>query len=272
MKIQIILDSGSNDRTDDVVITPLRISFKDKTYIDDDSLDTNELLKTMATTKEAGRSSCPNIQDWLDRMTGENIVMLPLTSGLSGSYNAALQAKELYLEKYPDRNVLVLDAKTVGPENRVIVDIIEKLAEEDVPFNELEGRINEEMTHTDLVFVLKSLRNLALNGRLPMVAARLAGMLKIMVIGTVDEEGKFALLNKTRGMKKALADIIDQMKAKGYQGGTVYIDHCDNEAESIILKDKILASFPNAKITIRKTRGICTFYGERGGILVGFHN
>lgn len=50
------------------------------------------------------------------------------------------------------------------------------------------------------------------------------------------------------------------------------IDHCENEADAEKLKELLLAEYPEAEITIRPMRGLCSFYAERGGLMVGFHN
>lgn len=73
-------------------------------------------------------------------------------------------------------------------------------------------------------------------------------------------------------MKKALRELVKQMKEEKYQGGRVVIDHCENEADAEKLKELLLAEYPKAEITIRPMRGLCSFYAERGGLMVGFHN
>jgi fused signal recognition particle receptor len=59
------------------------------------------------------------------------------------------------------------------------------------------------------------------------------------------------------------------MKEMNYNGGKVIIDHCFNETDAIAVKEHILASFPNADVRIAETRGLCSFYAEVGGLLVG---
>ena len=70
-------------------------------------------------------------------------------------------------------------------------------------------------------------------------------------------------------MKKALIAIDSLMKEINYNGGKVIIDHCFNEKDAVSLKEQILAAYPNANIRIQETRGLCSFYAEVGGLLVG---
>ena len=119
--------------------------------------------------------------------------------------------------------------------------------------------------------MLQSLRNLSLNGRVSPAVAKIAGVLKINLIGTASVDGELQPLTKARGMKKALREIVKQMEGMKYQGGRVVIDECENAIDAEKLKEAILASYPDADVTIRPMRGLCSFYAERGGLMIGFH-
>ncbi|MBQ5858081.1 MAG: fatty acid-binding protein DegV, partial [Peptococcaceae bacterium] len=58
----------------------------------------------------------------------------------------------------------------------------------------------------------------------------------------------------------------------GYAGGKVLIHNCQNEAAANSLKEQLLAMYPGANIRIGKTRGLCSFYAEKGGLMVGFED
>ena len=60
------------------------------------------------------------------------------------------------------------------------------------------------------------------------------------------------------------------MKELGYTSGKVRIDHCFNESAALQLKDMILKESPSADIVIGETRGLCSFYAEVGGLMIGF--
>ena len=62
------------------------------------------------------------------------------------------------------------------------------------------------------------------------------------------------------------------MKEMGYRGGKVIIDHCLNEEAALQLKELLKREFSSADIRIGKTGGLCSFYAERGGLLVGFES
>lgn len=275
-KVRLILDSSSNTLSDparNLVVVPLTLTFGEENMLDDEKLDISEFLAKMEANNEAGKTAAPSIQRWLEALEGsENAIIVTLTSGLSGTYSSALQAKDIYLEQHPHANVIVVDSRSAGPELEVVLEGIEALIKDDkLRFADLEAKIAEFRTRTHLLFVLQSLRNLSLNGRVSPAVAKIAGVLKINLIGTASVDGELQPLTKARGMKKALREIVKQMEGMKYQGGRVVIDECENAIDAEKLKEAILASYPDANVTIRPMRGLCSFYAERGGLMIGFH-
>lgn len=273
--IKLIIDSSSNMKSDpdhNVEVVPLTISFGDKDYIDDQNLNIREFLNDMNQNQVAGKTTCPSIQAWLNALEGtEKAIIITMTSGMSGTFSSALQAKTMYEEKHPTSQIIVVDSRSAGPELTIVLHGIEKMIQGDIRFVDLEEVIAKFRMRTHLLFILQSLHNLSLNGRVSPVAAKVAGLLKINLIGTASKEGKLGPLTKARGMKKAMRELLKYMKDDNYHGGEVIIDHCENEKDAEIIKDKILAEYPDAQVTIRPMRGLCSFYAEEGGIMVGFH-
>lgn len=273
--IKLIIDSSSNMKSDpnhNVEVVPLTISFGGKDYIDDQNLNIREFLNDMNQNQVAGKTTCPSIQAWLNALEGtEKAIIITMTSGMSGTFSSALQAKTMYEEKHPTSQIIVVDSRSAGPELTIVLHRIEKMIQGDIRFVDLEEVIAKFRMRTHLLFILQSLHNLSLNGRVSPAAAKVAGLLKINLIGTASKEGKLEPLTKARGMKKAMRELFKYMKDDNYHGGEVIIDHCENEKDAEIIKDKILAEYPDAQVTIRPMRGLCSFYAEEGGIMVGFH-
>ncbi|WP_283605753.1 DegV family protein [Lactobacillus gallinarum] len=273
--IKLIIDSSSNMKSNpdhNVEVVPLTISFGGKDYIDDQNLNIREFLNDMNQNQIAGKTTCPSIQAWLNALEGtEKAIIITMTSGMSGTFSSALQAKTMYEEKHPTSQIIVVDSRSAGPELTIVLHGIEKMIQGDIRFVDLEEIIAKFRMRTHLLFILQSLHNLSLNGRVSPVAVKVASLLKINLIGTASKEGKLEPLTKARGMKKAMRELLKYMKDDNYHGGEVIIDHCENEKDAEIIKDKILAEYPDAQVTIRPMRGLCSFYAEEGGIMVGFH-
>lgn len=274
-KFKLIVDSSSNmvnDPAHNVEVVPLTISFGGKDYIDDQNLNIQEFLSDMNKNQVAGKTTCPSIQAWLDALEGtEKAIIVTMTSGMSGTFSSALQAKNMYEEKHPTSQIIVVDSRSAGPELTIVLHGIEKMIQGDIRFVDLEEEIAEFRMHTHLLFILQSLHNLSLNGRVSPAAAKIAGLLKINLIGTASKDGKLEPLTKARGMKKAIRELLKYMKDDNYHGGEVIIDHCENERDAETIKEKLQAEYPDAQITIRPMHGLCSFYAEEGGLMIGFN-
>ena len=126
--------------------------------------------------------------------------------------------------------------------------------------------------HTHLLFSLESLANLARNGRVKPAVAAVARMLGIRVIGQASEAGELDVLCKTRGEHGALERIVLELKEHGYTNGRLHISHCGNPAAAERLKHMVKAVFDGAKVDISECGGLCSYYAELGGLLVGYED
>lgn len=275
--VRLIVDSSANTLSDparNLEVVPLTLTFGEENLLDDENLNISDFLTKMEVNQEAGKTAAPSIQRWLDALDGaEQAIIVTITSGMSGTYSSALQARDIYLESHPLAKIIVVDSRSAGPELELIIEGIEEMLQDPkLRFADLESKIAEYRTKTNLLFLLQSLRNLSLNGRVSPAVAKLAGLLKINLIGTASVDGDLKPLTKARGMKKALKELVKQMEENKYQGGRVIIDECENLTDAEKLKELILEKYPEAKITIRPMRGLCSFYAERGGLMVAFVN
>lgn len=250
---------------------PLKIVTAEKEYVDDETLDVAQMVDALLHYKGKSSSSCPNPEDWL-RCFGDarEVFCVTITATLSGSYNAACAAKGLYEEQYPDRKVFVINSLTAGPEMKLMVEKLQELIARDKSFEEIGQELTEYSRHTGLFFMLESMKNLANNGRVSPFVAKAAGLLGIRVVGKASDRGDLEPLDKCRGEKKALEAIVEHMKALGHTGAKVRIAHCFNEEAARSLKQRIQAEFAKAQVEIYKCGGLCSFYAEKGGLLVGF--
>jgi len=119
--------------------------------------------------------------------------------------------------------------------------------------------------------MLESLKNLANNGRVSHAVAKITGILGIRLVGKA-LEGVLEPLDKCRGAKKAIATLVARMKELGYNGGKVRIAHCQNLEGARELAELIETEFPGFSPEVYPTGGLCSYYAERGGILMGFES
>ncbi len=250
---------------------PLRILTAEKEYVDDAALDLEEMVEDLRAYKGTSSTSCPNTGDWL-KAFGEarRVFCVCITATLSGSYNAAMQAKRLYEEQHPERKVFVLNSLTTGPELALIVERLRELILEGRLFEEICEEITKYRKKTGLLFMLESMRNLSNNGRVSPLVAKMAGLLSIRVVGKASDQGDLEVLSKNRGEKKALEAMVQHLKSLGLSKGKVRIAHCFNEGAGKALQELIQAEFAKTQVKLYRCRGLCSFYAEKGGLLVGF--
>ncbi len=274
MNIRIVADSSANLCTTpdhSIVSVPLTLRTDEREFVDNESLDIKEMTDYLASYKGKSGSACPSSQDWVDAFgDAENIFAIAITSNLSGSFNSLRIAKEQYEEDYPDRKVCIIDSLSAGPELKLVVEKIQELHSQGLSFEEISDAVTSYQKKTHLIFCLKSLTNLANNGRVNPAVAKIAGVLNILVVGIASNVGTLEQKEKARGEKKAMVAIQKIMKDLNYNGGKVIIDHCFNKTDANKLKDLILAAYPTANIVISETKGLCSFYAEVGGLMVGF--
>lgn len=272
MSIKIITDSAS-DLTAmegiDMTYAPMKVCTAQREFTDNNDINVREMVDFLYSYKGRSSSSCPNAEDWLTAFgDAEAIVCITITGGLSGSYNSAVSAKTIYESEHPGRRVLVVDSLTAGPEMALMAERVRQQALAGKDLEEIEADLKGYKT--ELLFALESLRNFANNGRVSKAAAAAAGLLGIRAIGRASGVGTLEVLSKTRGEAKTLDGVMSYLKELGCKGGKIYIDHCFAEETVNKLAFRIKAEYPHAEIVIRPTRGLCSFYAEPGGFLVGF--
>ncbi|MBE6946571.1 MAG: DegV family EDD domain-containing protein [Ruminococcaceae bacterium] len=273
-KIRIVSDTSSDVMSlPDVPyqFAPMKVVTADREYVDDENLDIRQMVDNLQSYRGKSSTSCPNAEDWLRAFgDAEQVYCVTITATLSGSYNAAMTAKQIYEEQHPERKVFVLNSLTAGPEIRLIIEKIRELVLSGKIFEDICETVSRYCSKTGLLFMLESMKNLANNGRVSPLVAKMAGLLGIRVVGKASDRGDLEPLNKCRGEKKALETIVERMKELGYKAGKVHISHCFNEGAGQELKALIQREFGKVKVEIHKCMGLCSFYAEKGGMLVGF--
>lgn len=270
--IKIVVDSSSNLTELHGVpfaSAPLKIITASAEYVDNAELDVAGMVDTLYHYSGRSSTSCPNINDWLEAFDdADKVICFTITSALSGSYTFATMAKKEYEKLHPARRVEVIDTLSAGPEIALMAEKCRDLIVMGKSFDEVISELREYKT--DLLFVLESMKNLANNGRISKISAAAAGVLGVRAVGKASDAGTLELLSKCRGNSKTIETVLAHMKEFGYAGGLVCISHTLNERVATEIAAKISEEFPNAKIRITECRGLCSFYAEKGGLLLGF--
>lgn len=274
MSIRIVSDSSSNVfelKGANYTTVPMKVIAGDREFIDTPELDLSGMVSYLREYKGKSGSSCPNVQEWLDAFAGEDdIFALTISGGLSGSYNSASQAAELFMAGNPGRKAFVIDTRSAGPQQIMLAEKLKELIAAGLDFDTVKERILDYANHTHILFCLESMMNLARNGRVSVAVAKIAGMLGIRVVGDV-QDGQITPVHKPRGQKKATQILVEMLKERGFHNASLLrIAHCFGEAQANALVTAVKAEFPGARVILEPTTALCSFYAEAGGLMIGF--
>ncbi|MDP2843217.1 MAG: DegV family protein [Acetobacterium sp.] len=281
MKPRIISDSSCDLPKDfldkdgiDFSLVPLKIIVGDREFIDDETLNTKELIAAMKAEKTASSSSCPSPEDFATELRkNKESYVITMTSGLSGTYNSARVAKDMVLEEDASLKISLFDTHSTSP---LMILMVMKLRDMikagDIDFDTISDKLAAYLETLNLRFLFQDLSNLVKSGRMNRVAGAVASVLSIMPIFRSDEKGEIQLVSKARGIKKALSSLANMVedKVKIQPQFPVVITHCNNLSQAEILKDLLEKRFDLNEIYIFPMHGLTTYYSNDKGLLMAF--
>jgi DegV family protein with EDD domain len=249
---------------------PLSISTDERDYTDNEDLNVHEVLNYLEDYNDRSYTACPSIDAWLKAFEGaDEIYCVTITSGLSGTFNGANIAREQYLEDHPDTKIYVVDSLSTGPGMVLLLEKLAELKSQGKSFEEVCTAIEKYRKRLKLYFSLSSLHNLAQNGRVNKLIASAIGFMNIKILGTASKEGTIEQVGKCRGNIRMIDKIIEQLKENGFTKGKIRICHVECLEFANAVAEKIRSIFNCTDIKIVPARGLCSYYAERGGIILG---
>jgi len=252
---------------------PFGLEVGDNHFVDNKELDVEELLRQIAACPTCPKSSCPSPQLFLENIEGEaeRIYIVTISSNLSGCYNSAVLAKNMYEEQHSDKKIAVIDSLSASVGETQIALLAHKLEKEGKTFEEIEVQLNVYRDAMETTFVLDNIETLRKNGRLSRVKALVATSLNIKPVLAADN-GTIVQIGQGIGMKKALNKLVDVIIKNGGELSKkrIFISHCNNmkRAEEVMKMLQSKVDAPN--IQILATRGLSSLYANDGGIIVTY--
>lgn len=252
-------------------VVPLTIQIGDQVFVDDSGLNIQHMMEVMYSSSSAASSACPSPQAYQAAYEGaEHIFVVTVTGTLSGSYNSARVASEMFLEENPGVKIHLIDSLSAGGKVDLLVDELNRLIASGLDFEGVVAGITAYQERTKLLFVLAKVDNLVKNGRLSKLLGTVVGLLNIRMVGEASQEGTLELLQKARGHKKSLTAAFDEIKKAGYKGGRILMAHCNSDKFCQQFEELVKSEFPAASIEQVATSGLCSFYAEQNGLLMGY--
>ena len=278
MSFHIVCDSCTDLTEEDLkkgcyTLVPLTLLVDGEEIIDDETFDQADFLAKVAASKESVKSACPAPESYMEAYSkADDIYVVTLSAELSGSYNSAVLGKNLYVEENGTKNIHVVNSRGAATTQVLIARKLNEYASQGMPFEEVVDKIEEYTTSLRTYFVLETLEVLRKNGRLSRLSATIAGALNIkpVMIGTRD--GVIQKAAQARGMKKALAKMVEHMGSEGRDltRRQFVISHCNCYERAVYVKELIKKHLHAEDIDIVDTKGVSSLYACDGGIIVSY--
>ena len=252
-------------------VAPLTLLVGDKEYVDDATLDVPTLLAHMAAEKGPSSSACPSPDAYYQAFVSADCsVCITISGNLSGSFAAAVTARDMVLEEYPEKKICLVDSCSTSGALSLLDRMAQRLIAEDP--EDFEGISEKLLKYRDeqyTVYTLECFDNLIKNGRMKPLLGTILHTLGIHVIADATPEGTIRVLDKARGEKKTYKGMVEKMAAfKDYKDAEVIVSHCQNPAGAEKMKAIILETLPVQSVDLQECRGLNTFYAMDQGIIV----
>lgn len=277
MGIRIITDSICDVPKEyveryDIRVIPLTVNFGDESFRDGIDLSLEEFLTRLEKAEVLPTTSQVPPAEFIDAYNeetaaGNTVVSIHASSLLSGTCTSAIMAKD----QLNNGGIHVIDTLGISLGAGLLVIKAARLAEEGLDALEIVKQIEEAKNRMKYIFILDTLKYLQKGGRLSLSASVLGSILNIKPILTV-ENGKLELFEKSRGMKKAIAQVLDTIKENGWSldGKVVGINHIANQEYVQLLEEELRKAY-NIKEFIRGEVGtVVATHGGPGAVAVHF--
>ncbi len=201
-----------------ITMIPLKVLFGEDTYLDAIDITTDqfyEKLKSSAILPTTSQPSPVEFSDVYEQLLAEDptapIISIHLASVLSGTYQSATIAQSMIDAEHA--NITVIDSKSASFGNGMQVVLAAKLAQEGASVEEIVAAIEERQRNSEVFFLVDTLEYLQKGGRIGKASALIGSLLNIKPILSLEDTGGVYSVDKARGSKKAIAKIIDLLKA-----------------------------------------------------------
>lgn len=256
-------------------IVPFHLYIDGQEYIDNASMDVDAFVETMKASPALPKSSCPSPNDFLVHFESESeeVYVVTISSKLSGTYNSAMMAKELYETENPGKKrIHIFDSMGAAAGQTLAVRKIHELKKLQLSADEVIQEVTEYIQRMRVFFISESLDNLIKNGRISKWKGLIATTLKIHPIMGSDGNGEIKLFEKVRHATKAYQRLIEMMSEEINRHGqkVVAITHVGNyeRANEIEAAMKLL---PSIEVVYNlKCAGLSSLYADKKGIIVAF--
>ena len=216
--IRLVVDSTFDFSSEfisshNVDVVPLSVQFGAQSYREKIDLTTEQFYQKMAACSELPKTSQPAPQLWLElfekaQETKDQLIVMTLSSGLSGTYQSACMAANLCA----GIDIEIIDTKNVTIGAQIQALEVLRMIESGLSFKEVVSKARENVSKVRMIALINTLENLIKGGRLSKVEGAVGSLIAIKPFISVDDEGKLVTLSKSRGLRKGISTMVETMK------------------------------------------------------------
>lgn len=252
--IQLVVDSTAALPKDfladhaNIHVIPLFISIKGE-YVPENEATIEQVIEYSESTKKAVSTSQPSTGDFLKMFESipveDPIIVICLTSGVSGTYNGAVLAARQSGRK----NISVINSRTTAVGMMEIVEDALEFIDKGLSFEEVSEKLLESASLLRTTFTVPTLDYLRRGGRVGKAAGLIGSILKIKPVIYLNDNNEVDVLAKVRTEKKAAAAMIDYLH-KNSPCKRIGIVHIENEEGGRALQARVQEEYPDVEVTL----------------------
>lgn len=282
MSIRILTDSGCDLPKEiiekyDIDVLPLTVCLGENEYLDSVTITPKEVYDNMREGKVYKTSQVPPSkfkEAFLNYAeNGDTCIYIGFSSGLTGTFQSAIIARDDVLELYPNFDLYMIDTKCASIGFGLVVYKAAIMLSEEKTKEEILENIKFNSKHMEHIFTVDSLEYLFRGGRVSRTSAFIGDLLNIRPILDV-EDGKLVPIEKVRGRKKSLKRIVDIAGERGVnlQNQIIGISHGDCLEEAEKLKEMLEEKYGCKSFLINTVGAVIGAHSGPGTIALFFLN
>lgn len=275
-KIKLVTD-GSCDIPKEVIekynieVVGINVSFGDESFIGGVEIDSETFYGRMKVEKNLPKTSCPSPEKFMNTFKGEeDVLLITITSELSGTYSAAVLAKNMHDEEGKNNRVEVIDSQTGSIGQAVLVIKAAEMIENGMSLDEIVDSLNK-IIKDEYVFygTLETLENAIKGGRINPIAGKIINALNFKAIIQVTE-GVVKPINKARGVNNSLKKVLDYVdnNLTNPEEKTLMVAHANCPEKGEKIKETLESKYNFKQSFVSEIGPVMGTYTAEGAILV----
>ncbi len=256
-------------------LVPFKLYLDGKEFIDDPQLDVDQFVEEMKRATSTPKTACPSPNDFLESFKGEEdeIYIVTISSKLSGTYNSAILAKNIYDSENPGKKAIhVFDSLGAAAGQTLVARKIHDYKRQGFTSEEIVKTVTTFISEITVLFISESLDNLIKNGRISKWKGLIASTLNILPIMGADGRGEIKLFEKVRNTNKAYLRLIELMQEGLSRNGRdiVVITHVGNPERANQIEEGVRKLDTVKEVVNLKCAGLSSLYADKKGIIIAF--